>query len=380
MDFSKMDGYEFERFISALFKYMGFSVEETSYSQDGGIDLIAICEKPIFSGKYIIQCKNWQGYVGAPEVRDLYGVVMDQRANKGILISTSDFTSQAYSFAEGKNIELINGIELQKLLNTDNKKNETKDFSEMPKNFNQERYLYLKNHIETEPRSSKYYDEMVSFLKEYMIDKEKNAIFNNILELLIKYTEDLIKKCYKAKSKEIYKKTEELNIAMYYMLLGQIDKTLEIVLDKDMFLRYESVKEKRYARDFFIKASFANDFLTRNLYVIFEQIGYENGMSLIEHMKSTPFGKEMYLLKEVAIPYISKYQLWLGSSRLYCMNYRVYKNSISNELLIRMSDTEIKTHAIKYVPGSLLVNNMTEQEKIDMKRRMDKVFVQHGML
>lgn len=97
-----MDGYQFEDYISNLFQKLGFSVEATDYSNDGGIDLVATYEKPIFSGKYIIQCKNWSGPVGQPEVRDLYGVVMDQRANKGILITPSDYTQQAYDFAKGK--------------------------------------------------------------------------------------------------------------------------------------------------------------------------------------------------------------------------------------------------------------------------------------
>ena len=99
-----MTGYEFENYISTLLINMGFEVEVTQRSNDGGIDLIAIYEKPIFSGKYIVQCKKWATSVGQPEVRDLYGVVMDQRANKGILITTSDFTAQAYDFAKGKNI------------------------------------------------------------------------------------------------------------------------------------------------------------------------------------------------------------------------------------------------------------------------------------
>ncbi len=110
-----MDGYEFEDYISNLFRKLGFDVEATSYSNDGGIDLVATFNQPIFSGKYIIQCKNWIGPVGQPEVRDLYGVVMDQRANKGILITPSDYTQQAYDFAKGKNIELINGKILKRL-------------------------------------------------------------------------------------------------------------------------------------------------------------------------------------------------------------------------------------------------------------------------
>ena len=115
MDFTTINGYEFEDYVSNILRNMGFEIEQTTYSNDGGIDIVANYNKPIFSGRYIVQCKNWQGNVGAPEIRDLYGVVMDQRANKGILITPSDFTEQAYEFAKGKNIELINGVVLRTL-------------------------------------------------------------------------------------------------------------------------------------------------------------------------------------------------------------------------------------------------------------------------
>ncbi|MFQ5885722.1 MAG: DNA translocase FtsK, partial [Anaerolineae bacterium] len=53
--------------------------------------------------------KNWTKPVGAPVVRDLYGVITAENANKGILITTSRFTDSARAFAEGKPLELIDG-------------------------------------------------------------------------------------------------------------------------------------------------------------------------------------------------------------------------------------------------------------------------------
>ena len=55
VDFSAMDGYEFEDYISNLFRRLGFEVEPTNYSNDGGVDLIATFNQPIFSGKYTLQ-------------------------------------------------------------------------------------------------------------------------------------------------------------------------------------------------------------------------------------------------------------------------------------------------------------------------------------
>ena len=71
---------------------MGFSVETTRASGDGGIDLIAYNHEPVLSGKYIIHYKRYSGSVGEPIIRDLYGVIISERANKGILMTTGYFT------------------------------------------------------------------------------------------------------------------------------------------------------------------------------------------------------------------------------------------------------------------------------------------------
>lgn len=111
-----LGGIEFEKLCQILMEKMGFIVETTKASGDGGIDLIAYNEQPILSGKYIIQCKRYSGSVGEPIIRDLYGVITSERANKGILITTGYFTKSAITFAEGKPIELIDGEQLDNLL------------------------------------------------------------------------------------------------------------------------------------------------------------------------------------------------------------------------------------------------------------------------
>ena len=111
-----LSGIEFENLCQHLIENMGFSVETTKASGDGGIDLIAYNKQPILSGKYIIQCKRYSGSVGEPIIRDLYGVITSERANKGILITTGYFTKSAVIFAEDKQIELIDGNELNNLL------------------------------------------------------------------------------------------------------------------------------------------------------------------------------------------------------------------------------------------------------------------------
>lgn len=114
--FDNMTGKEFEILIAKLLEQMGLNVSITKTTGDGGIDIIAISNKPLYEGKYVIQCKRWSNPVGEPVLRDLYGVVMSERANKGIIITNSTFTSGAIKFAAEKQLELIDGQKLKTLL------------------------------------------------------------------------------------------------------------------------------------------------------------------------------------------------------------------------------------------------------------------------
>lgn len=109
------DGKQFELEVQQLLQQMGLDAEITGYSQDGGIDLTAINRSPVSGGRYIVQCKDWAAPVGEPAIRDLYGTVHSEGASKGILITTSTFTAAALRFAQGKPLELIDGVQYHSL-------------------------------------------------------------------------------------------------------------------------------------------------------------------------------------------------------------------------------------------------------------------------
>jgi restriction system protein len=71
---------------------------------------------PIRGGKIVIQAKRYTNTVGVSAVRDLYGTLVNEGANKGILVSTADYGPDAYEFAKGKPITLLNGSNLLHLL------------------------------------------------------------------------------------------------------------------------------------------------------------------------------------------------------------------------------------------------------------------------
>lgn len=120
VNLAAMDWGDFEHLIRELFERefsaSGGEVKVTRASRDGGVDAIAFDPDPIRGGKIVIQAKRYTATVGVSAVRDLYGTVMNEGATKGILVTTSDFGPDAYAFANGKPLTLLNGANLLHLL------------------------------------------------------------------------------------------------------------------------------------------------------------------------------------------------------------------------------------------------------------------------
>jgi restriction system protein len=115
-----MDWQDFEHLIREIFEKeftsTGGEVRVTQASRDGGVDAVAFDPDPIRGGKIVIQAKRYAHTVGVSAVRDLYGTLMNEGATKGILVTTSDYGPDAYEFANGKPISLLNGANLLYLL------------------------------------------------------------------------------------------------------------------------------------------------------------------------------------------------------------------------------------------------------------------------
>lgn len=230
-DIDRMDGYEFEDLINNLLKKMGFNTELMPYSQDGGIDIIAYSNEPIFKGKYIIQCKKYEGVVGEPFVRDLYGVVSSERANKGILFTNSYFSNQAITFTEGKNIELIDGKALNELLSKYYDKEISGEkiisFKDNP-GFDFKKYEYLKNLINENKNDIDYYTKLTFFLHQYIIREEWDIVYSGLLDELIEMNNIILKKfAKKSKKGEVIKERITELVAFYLILRGNLSESFE---------------------------------------------------------------------------------------------------------------------------------------------------------
>lgn len=107
----------FERFCQRLLRESGFQeVAVTGRAGDGGIDGIGILQvNPLVSFKVLFQCKRYKGSVSPSQVRDFRGAMMG-RADKGIMITTGTFTSEARKEAVRDGVPPIELVDGEKLI------------------------------------------------------------------------------------------------------------------------------------------------------------------------------------------------------------------------------------------------------------------------
>ena len=113
----------FERLVVDLLVKMGYggtrrdAGEAIGKSGDGGIDGI-IKEDRLGLDTVYIQAKRWENTVGRPEVQKFAGALAGQKARRGIVITTSDFSQQARDYVSliDTKIILIDGDRLAQLM------------------------------------------------------------------------------------------------------------------------------------------------------------------------------------------------------------------------------------------------------------------------
>jgi len=109
-----MSWQDFERLIGEAFSRRGYAVAETGGGgADGGVDLL------LTKGgeKSLVQCKHWRAQqVGVAVVRELYGVMAARGATSGFVVTSGSYSNDARAFAQGRNVELIDGPALARML------------------------------------------------------------------------------------------------------------------------------------------------------------------------------------------------------------------------------------------------------------------------
>lgn len=113
----------FERIVVELLVKMGYGGSRKDAgraigrSNDEGIDGI-IKEDRLGLDIIYIQAKRWENTVGRPEIQKFAGALQGQRARKGIFITTSTFSKEAYEYASkiDTKIILIDGAQLSQFM------------------------------------------------------------------------------------------------------------------------------------------------------------------------------------------------------------------------------------------------------------------------
>ena len=90
----------FEELVAELLSRSGFNTELQKRSRDGGIDVVATKHELFGELLLLVQCKQTSRPVGVEVVRQLHGVVAQQRATMGMVATTSVFTRDARRFQQ----------------------------------------------------------------------------------------------------------------------------------------------------------------------------------------------------------------------------------------------------------------------------------------
>lgn len=104
---------QLEKFTAQLFKQMGYRVAHTGQTGDHGVDVRLL--NPAGQVE-LVQCKQWSKPVGEPEVRDLAGAMLHEKAVRGFIIAPGGFSDSARRWARGKPIVLADEREIGRLV------------------------------------------------------------------------------------------------------------------------------------------------------------------------------------------------------------------------------------------------------------------------
>lgn len=107
-DIDKMDGVQFERYLEALFKKLGYKATGTKASNDYGADLVLINQD-----KIVVQAKRHKNKVGIKAVQEIISAKAYYKAQQAWVVTNSHFTKQAINLAQSSDVKLIDREQLQ---------------------------------------------------------------------------------------------------------------------------------------------------------------------------------------------------------------------------------------------------------------------------
>jgi len=107
-DIFRLSSREYEHMVAELLQDMGYEVELTLATRDGGKDILASLRTPAGDLLVLVEAKKYRQdrKVGVELVRTLYGTLHDYQANSAMLVTTSSFSSDARVFQQRHKYQL----------------------------------------------------------------------------------------------------------------------------------------------------------------------------------------------------------------------------------------------------------------------------------
>lgn len=94
---NNLDPRKFEEVVAELMAKEGFNVEITKQTRDGGRDIIAIKSEGIYDLRFLVECKKKSKTIGVNLIREFGYVILKEKVNKGIFVTTSYFSQDSKS-------------------------------------------------------------------------------------------------------------------------------------------------------------------------------------------------------------------------------------------------------------------------------------------
>jgi restriction system protein len=107
-DVFQLSSRQYEEMIAELLDDMGYEVQLTPATRDGGKDILAYIKTPIAKLLCLVEAKKYRGdrKIGVELVRGLYGTLHDYQANSAMLVTTSTYSKDARSLQQKHDLQL----------------------------------------------------------------------------------------------------------------------------------------------------------------------------------------------------------------------------------------------------------------------------------
>jgi restriction system protein len=113
---ASLEWRDVERMLAEACSGMGFQVELTPPAKDGGRDIVLHCWIFGHRRKYFVEVKHWATRVGHDVVQNFLRVVVEDHADKGLILATTGYTKNAFEQLTQIEQRRVRGADREKII------------------------------------------------------------------------------------------------------------------------------------------------------------------------------------------------------------------------------------------------------------------------